>query len=329
MPQAFANGLNIEYETFGRAEHPAILLIMGLGGQLILWPDSFCQTLADAGHFVIRYDNRDIGLSSKLDSLGRPRLLRASLAYKLGLPVKAGYSLDDMAQDALGLLDALGIHKAHLLGASMGGMIGQILAARHADRVRSLVLVMTNSGNPHGPGPSLRIGWRLVRRPRPGRRSAHIRHHLKTWQMVGSPVHRPAISEMRAYAERSYDRAHCPQGIERHAAAILATGSRVHLLHSITAPTLILHGLDDKLMPVNNAFELASHLPHAKLELVAGMGHDFPAPLIPGITRSILMHIRAAQNQILPARPGNTETTQVSFTGNRRQIRQSARSKAG
>lgn len=295
MPQVLANGLTLEYETFGEPGQPAILLIMGLGGQLILWPDEFCEALSRAGYFVIRYDNRDIGLSSKLDSLGRPNLLRAGLAYKLGLPVKAPYTLEDMSADALALLDALQVPHAHVLGASMGGMIAQILAARHPDRVRGLVLVMTNSGHPRAPGPSLRIGLRLVRRPPPGKRMAHIRHHIKTWKLVGSPVHRPALAEMRAYAERSYDRAHNPRGIERHAAAVLATGNRVPLLSRIQSPVLIIHGLQDRLMPAAAGLELASHLPHAQVELVDGMGHDFPKPLIPRIARSVVLHLRRSE----------------------------------
>jgi pimeloyl-ACP methyl ester carboxylesterase len=294
MPQAMANRLCIEYETFGRARDPAILLIMGLGGQLILWPDAFCQRLAEAGHYVIRYDNRDVGLSSKCDALGKPNLVRAGLAYKLGLPVKSGYSLDDMAQDALGLLDALGIGRAHIVGASMGGMIAQILAARSPERVNGLVLVMSSSGHPRAPGPSLRIGLRLVRRPPPGQRSAHISHHLKTWQMVTSPDYPVPVDEMRAHAERSYDRAHCPQGLERQAAAIFASGNRVPLLRRIQAPTLIVHGRDDRLMPVAAAYELARHIARAKLDIVPGMGHDFPQPLIPRIAGSVLAHLGAA-----------------------------------
>ncbi len=299
MPQAMANGLCLEYETFGNPERPAILLIMGLGGQLILWPDSFCEMLAQAGYYVIRYDNRDVGLSSRLESMGKPHLIRAGLAYKLGMRVRAAYSLDDLAQDAVGLLDALSIRRAHIVGASMGGMIAQILGAKYAERVRSLVLMMTSSGSPRAPGPSLTLGLRLVKRPKNKDRDANIEHHLRTWQMVGSPGYQTSPEEMRAHAERSFDRAHYPRGLARQTVAIFASGDRVPLLAGISAPTLIIHGRDDRVIPVAAAYDLAEHIPAAQLEVVPGMGHDLPKALIPRIARLVLFHVGAVERNVL------------------------------
>jgi pimeloyl-ACP methyl ester carboxylesterase len=165
---------------------------------------------------------------------------------------------------------------------------------------------MSSSGHPRAPGPSLRIGLRLVRRPPPGQRSAHIRHHLKTWQLVTSPGYPVPVDEMRAHAERSYDRAHCPQGLERQAVAIFASGNRVPLLRRIQAPTLIVHGRDDRLMPVAAAHELARHIAGAKLDIVPGMGHDFPQPLIPRIAGTILTHLDAVERPAHPAQPRRT-----------------------
>ncbi|MDB5987383.1 MAG: alpha/beta fold hydrolase [Nevskia sp.] len=302
MPQAKANGLTLEYETFGRPQAPAILLVMGLGGQLTLWPDSFCQALAEAGYYVIRYDNRDVGLSSKIDEAGRPRLMRAGLAYTFGLPVKAGYTLDDMAQDAIGLLDALAIKHAHVIGTSMGGMIAQILAAKYPKRISSLVSLMSTSGNPRLPGPAWKIRMRLVKRPTTQDRETLILHAMGTWRLICSPDYRPSEQELRASVERGFDRSSHPRGLARQTLAILASGSRLGLLAAIRAPTLIIHGAADRLLPVAAAYELAEHIAGARLEIIPGMGHDLPEPLIPRIVASILRHFATAERPRLRAR---------------------------
>ncbi len=291
MSSVAANGLQLEYETFGRPEHPAILLIMGLGAQLTLWPESFCRALANAGHYVIRYDNRDVGLSTKLDALGKPRVLRASVGYKLGMPIRAAYTLDDMAEDAIGLLDALKIGRAHVIGASMGGMIAQLLGARYPQRVRSLVLIMTNRGGRLAKGPSIKVALRLLKRPATSDRDTLIDHSLATWKMVGSPGYQASNSSMRAMVAGHFDRAHDPAGVARQTLAILASGSRKPLLGSITAPTLIVHGAIDPLIPVAAAYDLARLIPGSRLEIIPGMGHDLPAPLLPGLAASVLRHI--------------------------------------
>jgi pimeloyl-ACP methyl ester carboxylesterase len=304
MPQIHANGIKLEYETFGDRNRPAILLIMGLAGQLIHWPDDFCAALAADGYHVIRYDNRDIGLSSKLDQLGKPQLLRAGIASLLRLPARAPYKLDDMARDAVGLLDALKIRSAHVIGVSMGGMIAQILAALYPQRVLSLVSIMSTSGNPRLPGPSLKIKLRMIRRPQKFDRESLVQHSMQTWRLIGSPAgYAPDDATLRAKVERSYDRNFHPQGLSRQTAAILASGSRVPLLPRIVAPTLIIHGAEDTLVPVAAAPELAKHIPGARLEIIPGMGHDLPAALIPRLVDLILPHLRRARSPRVSAAP--------------------------
>ncbi len=292
MSQAHANGIQLEYETFGQPSDPAILLIMGLGGQLVLWPEALCRALAQGGYYVIRYDNRDVGLSSKIDSAGKPDLSRASLRYVLRLPLRSGYTLDDMAADALGLLDALNIRKAHVVGLSMGGMIGQILAAQHGERLLSFTAIMTSSGNRGLPQPSLSLRLRLTRRPKSTTREALVQHSINTWKLIGSPGYPTGDAELRAMVERDQARSLYPRGMARQTLAIMASPSRVPLLRRITAPTLVIHGLADPLVPVAAGRELARLIPGARLELIEGMGHDLPAPLLPRIAGSILGHAR-------------------------------------
>jgi len=292
MPQVRANGINLEYETFGDKGAPPIVLIMGLGGQLLLWPEEFCHALAAGGHYVVRFDNRDVGLSSKLEQPRRPRLMRAALASMVGLPVKAPYTLDDMAHDTVGLLDALALPRAHLVGVSMGGMIAQIVAAKHAGRVDTLTLIMTTSGNPRLPGPRLELRLRLVRPPVGHDRETLVRHSMETWRLIGSPAYPPDEPTLRAKVERSLDRSSYRHGLARQTLAIIASGSRVPLLKRIEAPTLILHGADDPLVPVAAAHDLAHHIPGARIEVVPGMGHDLPPALLPRFAERILRHAR-------------------------------------
>ena len=292
MPQVRANGINLEYETFGDPAAPPLLLIMGLGAQLVLWPDEFCQALAAGGHYVIRFDNRDVGLSTKIEHARRPKLIRAALKAMVGLPVKAPYTLDDMARDTLGLMDALNLKRAHLAGASMGGMIAQIVAAKYPQRVDTLTLIMTTSGNPRLPQPRLEVRLKLVRRPTHGDRETLIEHSMQIWRMIGSPAYPPDEAGLRAKVERSYDRSSYRPGIARQTLAIIASGSRVPLLKRIEAPTLIIHGEDDPLVPVAGGYDLVKHIPGARLEIIKGMGHDLPAALLPTFSQLILAHAR-------------------------------------
>jgi pimeloyl-ACP methyl ester carboxylesterase len=296
MPQVRANGINLEYEAFGDRGAPPLVLIMGLGGQLLLWPEEFCRALADAGHYVVRFDNRDIGLSTKLEQPRRPKLLGAAIAARLGLKVRAPYTLDDMAHDTVGLLDALQLERAHVVGASMGGMIAQIVAAKFPRRVDSLTLVMSTSGNPRLPGPRLELQLRLVRRPPAEDRETLIRHSMQTWRLIGSPQYPPDEDILRAKVERSYDRSSYRHGLARQTLAIIASGSRVPLLRRIEAPTLVIHGAEDPLVPVAARHDLARHISGARLSIIPGMGHDLPAPLLPTFSRLILQHAREAEH---------------------------------
>jgi pimeloyl-ACP methyl ester carboxylesterase len=295
MPQAQANGIQIEYETFGKSTDPAILLIMGLGGQLVLWPEALCRALAAGGYYVIRYDNRDVGLSSKIDSAGKPDLNSAGLRFMLRLPLKAGYTLDDMAADAAGLLDALNIRRAHVVGMSMGGMIGQILAARHGERLLSFTAIMTSSGNRSLPQPSFKLRLRLTQRPRRTDRESLVQHSMNTWRLIGSPGYPTPDAELRAMVERDQARCLYPRGMARQTLAIMAAPSRVPLLQQIKAPTLVIHGLADPLVPVAAGRELARLIAGARLELIEGMGHDLPAALLPRIGGLILGHVRGGE----------------------------------
>jgi pimeloyl-ACP methyl ester carboxylesterase len=296
MPQVRANGISLEYETFGDRGAPPLVLIMGLGAQMVLWPDEFCQALAEAGHHVVRFDNRDVGLSTKLEQPRAPKLVRAALASRLGFKVRAPYTLDDMALDAVGLMDALELPRAHVVGASMGGMIAQILAAKHPQRVDSLTLVMSTSGNPRLPQARLDLQLRLVRRPASGDREALVRHSMELWRLIGSPQYPPPDEVLRAKVERSYDRSSYRHGLARQTLAIIASGSRVPLLRRIEAPTLVIHGAEDPLVPVAAGHDLAQHIPGARLQVIPGMGHDLPAALLPTFTQLIVQHARETEH---------------------------------
>ncbi len=282
-----SNGLDIVCERLGDPAAPAVLLIMGLGGQLVMWPDELCQQLIGAGFQVIRFDNRDIGLSSKLDAHGVPNIPQLVLRRSLGLPARAPYRLDDMASDSLGLLDALGIASAHVVGVSMGGMIAQILAARQPERVLSLAAIMTSSGHPLLPGPSLKLRLRLIR-PRSADPEIALQDSIRTFQLIGSPGYPQSAEELRPKLARQMQRNVHPPGVVRQLAAIIASGSRARLLQSVRAPTLILHGRDDPLVPVAAAHDLARRIPHARCEIIDGMGHDLPPALLPRIGDELL-----------------------------------------
>lgn len=294
MPRIASNGIELEYESLGADDAPVILLIMGLGCQLIHWPDSLCAALVAAGYRVIRYDNRDVGLSTRLDAAGLPDLLRLGIASRLRLPVRTPYALDDLAEDARGLLDALGIAEAHVVGLSMGGMIAQLLAAKHPQRVKSLTLWMTHSGHRGLPQPTLKLQMRMIRRPDGRDREARVRHGVQTWQLLGSPGYPTPEPQLRARVEQYVDRAYYPRGVARQTAAILAARSRHPLLRALAMPVQIIHGEADPLVPVGAAHDLARQLPQARLHLIPGMGHDIPEPLVPRLAGLLVEHAGAA-----------------------------------
>lgn len=293
MPNVAVNGIRIEYDTLGDRSSPALLLIAGNGAQLIFWEVEFCELLAASGLFVIRFDNRDAGLSTKFDEAGAPDLMAAFQAAMHGAPVESAYSLDDMADDAVGLLDALGIAKAHICGLSMGGMVAQVVAYRHPDRVLSLTSIMSNTGNPQAPqGKPEALAAVMV--PPPDERGAYIAHNLKLWRQIWSPGFPFEDERALAFLENSYDRSYYPQGAARQNMAILATGDRRASLATIKAPTLVVHGADDPLIPVEAGKEAARVIPGAAFLIIDGMGHDLPQGAWAEITAAISRHTKRA-----------------------------------
>ncbi len=281
MPQAEANGLSIEYETFGDRANPALLLIMGVGCQLIMWPEDLCQGLADKGFFVIRYDNRDIGLTTKMDDAGAPDIMAALTAQLSGEPVKAPYSLDDMADDAAALLKTLGIDRAHIVGASMGGMIAQLVAIRHPEVTKSLTSIMSTTGNPDLPAAKDEAMGALLTPPADTSRESLIAQGVTMWKVIGSPKYPATEEELTTLAARNVDRSICPEGFGRQVLAILSAPARNEALAKLSVPSMVLHGADDPLVPVEGGKDTAAAIPGARLDIIDGMAHDFTQALVP------------------------------------------------
>ncbi|MCV2370709.1 alpha/beta fold hydrolase [Roseateles oligotrophus] len=286
--QISANGLAIEIDDQGPANAEPLLMIMGLGMQLIAWPDGLVQRLLAEGFRVIRFDNRDAGLSQQFDHLGVPNIALASVQHLLHLPVRSPYSLADMARDALGVLDALGLQRAHICGASMGGMIAQQLALQAPERVKSLTLIMTSSGSRRLPGPAMRVRSALLSRPAdPHDFAALAERNYKLFRLIGSPAYPAPEAELRQRIAASLRRSNRPQGVLRQLAAIAADNRRAGQLGRIKAPTLIQHGDQDPLIPVAAAHDLARRIPGAHLDIIKGMGHDLPEQLWPRFVAGI------------------------------------------
>jgi pimeloyl-ACP methyl ester carboxylesterase len=281
--KAQANGIEIEYETFGEPTNPAVLLIMGLGGQLTRWPLPFVEDLVARGYFAIRYDNRDIGLSTKFDGAPVPQLPALIGAMMTGQKPDVPYSLNDMAADAVGLLDALDIERAHIMGASMGGMIAQLVAAEYPDRVLSLTSIMSSTGNPALPPSKPEAMAVLTTRPTASDREAIVAHGIKGEKVIGSPGYPVAEDVLRARVERDFARMFYPAGVGRQLAAVVSNGDRRAALATIKAPTMVIHGADDPLVPVEAGRDTAATIPGAQITEVPGMGHNLPEPLIPTI----------------------------------------------
>lgn len=281
------NGIGIEVDDRGPAGAEPLLLIMGLGMQLTAWPDELVGDLISRGFRVIRLDNRDVGLSDGFDHAGVPNLAAAGLRYTLHLPVKTPYTLADMAADAIGVLDALGVRRAHVCGASMGGMLAQHLAARHPERVKSLTLIMTTSGARRLAQPSPRVRMALLSRPDGRDTEAVVRHLEKVMRLIGSPAYPPAGEALRQRLRASVQRAWRPAGTARQLAAVMADGDRTHLLAHIGAPTRVIHGEADPLVPIDSGRDLARRIAGAVADFVPGMGHDLPEPLLPRFAAGI------------------------------------------
>lgn len=291
-----ANGIQIEYDERGNKDAPAVLLIMGIGCQMLLWSDAFCDALADKGFRVIRFDNRDVGLSEHMDAAGKPNILEAVQRAMTGQPVMAAYTLNDMALDAVGVLDALDVEAAHIVGASMGGMIAQIVAAEHAGRTRSLTSIMSSSGRPTLPPPTPAATAALLTPPSGTDRESIIENGVQTWKVLASPDYPPTDGELRERLGMLYDRANNPAGFARQYLAILGSGSRVDLLKTIGVPSLVIHGLADPLIPVECGRDTAELIPGAKLKLIEGMGHDFPPVLMARIAEMIAEQAGAVES---------------------------------
>ena len=286
--QLGANGISLEVEDHGSAAGEPLLLIMGLGMQLVAWHPEFVASLVARGYRVIRFDNRDIGLSQRFDHLGVPNLGADSLRYALRMKVKSPYSVADMADDAAGVLDALGIAAAHICGASMGGMIAQQMAHRHAGKVKSLTLMMTTSGSRRLPGPTLAARRALLSRPRDASNvQAVIDHTVSLYRVIGSPAYAPTDAYLQERLGLSVRRAYRPQGTARQMVAIAADGNRSKLLAGLRVPTQIIHGRQDPLVPVAAAHDLAAKINGAQVDLIDGMGHDLPMPLWPRFVAGI------------------------------------------
>jgi len=293
MPQLEVNGLKIEFDTFGAESEDAILLIMGLGTQMTAWSPEFCEALAGHGHHVIRFDNRDIGLSTKFEGAGSPSRLRYAANHFLKVPLGAPYTLQEMASDAAGVLDALSISSAHVVGASMGGMIAQLLAVHYPQRVKSLTSIMSSSGDPGLPRtrPDV-LRHVFMNRPTAGGMNALLEHSVQSMKMIASPGFPRSEQEWRVLLSASMARSFYPQGFQRQLAAVVSDGSRVERLKKISRPTLVIHGKEDPLVPVECGVDTARHIPGAKLEIIEGMGHDIPPQLIDKLTNLIASHAR-------------------------------------
>ena len=282
-----ANGLSIEIDDQGPANGEPLLLIMGLGMQLIGWPEELVQQLVARGFRVIRMDNRDAGLSQSFDHLGMPKLAVGALRHALHLPVKAPYGLNDMAADAVGVLDALNLQRAHVCGASLGGMVSQHLAAHHPQRVKSLTLMMTTSGSRKLPQPSWRVQRALLSRPDGQDPAAVVAHLQKLLAIIGSPAYPAEPEALRRRLLASVQRSYRPAGTARQLMAVAADGDRSAMLPLIQSPTQIIHGLADALVPVAAGQDLAARIQGARIDLVPGMGHDLPAQLLPRFADAI------------------------------------------
>jgi len=290
-----ANGITLEYEAWGDPAAPPILLIMGLGMQLTSWPDGFPEDLVAQGFRVIAFDNRDCGHSTRIRVRTRSNLLLQIARAWARLPVRAPYTLDDMAADTVGLLDALHVARAHLVGVSMGGMIAQVVAARYPERTASLTSIMSSTGNRRLSKSTPAARRALLTRPDdPDNPESVTRHLVGVFGVIGSPGYPADRGKLRERIERNVRRSHYPAGVTHQLLAIMASGDRRRMLAQITAPTLVIHGAADPLVPVAAGRDTAEHIRGARLQVIEGMGHDLPPALQPALVAAIAAHCRMA-----------------------------------
>lgn len=287
-----ANGIEITYEDAGPRDAPVMFLIMGLGGQLTLWPDEFIAAINDRGFRTIRYDNRDVGHSTRFDAAGVPNVKWLVVKSIFGLTPQTPYRIADMADDAIGLMDALGIDRAHVVGASMGGMIAQHVAARVSDRLLSLTSVMSTTGNRRLPRAKPEAMKALAGRPTGGDPEAMIAYMKRAAGIIGSPAYPPTEERLDWRVRRDFNRAWYPPGFARQMAAIIADGDRRPMLRTIKVPTLVIHGEDDPLVPLAGGKDTADNISGARLLTIPGMGHDLPLALVDTLADAITDHAR-------------------------------------
>lgn len=292
-----ANGIDIEVEDSGPGvageERPAVLLIMGLGMQLVAWPPQMVQALLDAGYRVIRHDNRDVGLSQHMDALGKPHLIWQSIRFKMGLRPRSLYSLADMAKDALGVLDALGVAKAHVVGVSMGGMIAQHMAILVPQRLLTLTSVMSSSGAKGLPHASPEVVRVMLRRPDGRNPIAVLDYYVKLFAAIGSPDFPVPEPELRERLMLGMQRGFYPEGTQRQTLAVIADLDRADQLAGIRTPTLVVHGKADPLVPYACGEDTARRIPGAKMVGIDGMGHDLPPGVVDLLLQALLPHLKS------------------------------------
>lgn len=298
-----ANGIEIEVEDTGGEGRPVVMLVMGLGMQLIAWPDALVQALVDAGFRVVRHDNRDAGLSQGFDQAGNTNVLWQSLRYRLGLKVQSAYSVQDMANDALGVLDALGIRHAYVVGASMGGMIAQRMAATAPGRVTRLVSIMSSSGARGLPGPRADVLGLLMRRP-PGRdEEALIAHSVGLIRLIAGPAYRQDDVAIADRLRQAMRRAYRPKGLMRQMAAVGADVGRETALSRIGCPTLVLHGDADPLVPIACGEDTARRIAGARFVAIPGMGHDLPPQVVDLLLPHLIPFLKSGEPSATPTAP--------------------------
>jgi pimeloyl-ACP methyl ester carboxylesterase len=296
MSTARANGIEIAYETFGNPGDRPLILIMGIGSQMVTWPVALCEKLAKAGHRVVRFDNRDVGYSTKLDDAGIPNIWEVITAVQAGKQANVPYTLSDMASDTVGLMDALKIKKAHICGLSMGGMIAQTLAIEHQDRVISLISMESTTSEPGLPGAKPEVREALLKLP-PAEREAYIRDMVHLHRLFAGDSTRYDEATQRELSALSFDRSSYTAGFARQFAAIVASGGRKKALASVRVPTLVIHGADDTLFPREHGQDTAAAIKGAKLLLVQGLGHGTAYPgLWDEIVAAIAAHTKAAES---------------------------------